>query len=208
MDRSMVGSRSANLLSKSGSTREGWIDGQGRRLCLLLRPRVWSERRNARTLRPSNSGSASDCGIVGSVLLSRPVSANQRNALETMRLEANELPHSWDRQRLRFSKGASCWKRGSRRWCASCQWLAHDYQESPAHSKIAPMTILFPQQRRFKGLQWRPLRASHWRGMRPCLFSHQFSCRWPRRGDAEHIAQLFAVTSNHDNFLAAREAPT
>jgi len=35
------------------------------------------------------------------------------------------------------------------------------------------------------------------------LFSCQLSCRWPRRGDAEHIAQLFAVTSNHDNFLAA-----
>src|ERR1035438_8754307 len=35
------------------------------------------------------------------------------------------------------------------------------------------------------------------------LFSRQFSCRWPRRGDAEHLAQLFTVTGHHDIFLAS-----
>ena len=69
------------------------------------------------------------------------------------------------------------------------------------------MTILFPQQRRFKGLQWRPLRASHWRGMMRRLFSCQFSCRWPRCGDAEQIPQLLTVTGHHDNFLAATRGP-
>ena len=39
--------------------------------------------------------------------------------------------------------------------------------------------------------------------MTRCLFSRQFSCRWPRRGDAEQVAQLLTVTGYHNDFLAA-----
>ena len=69
------------------------------------------------------------------------------------------------------------------------------------------MAILFPQRRRFNGLQRWLLRATLWRGMRRRLFSRQLSCRWPRRGDAEQVAQLLTVTGDHDNFLSATRGP-
>ena len=78
---------------------------------------------------------------------------------------------------------------------------------SPTDSQIVPVAILFPQQRRFNGLHGRPLGVKHWRGMKLRLFSRQFSYRWPRRGDAEQVAQLFAVTGDHDYFLTATRSP-
>jgi len=69
------------------------------------------------------------------------------------------------------------------------------------------MANFLPQRRRFIGLRWRPTRSKPWRGMRQRLFSRQFSCRWPRRGDAEQVPQLLAVTGHHDDFLAAMRGP-
>jgi hypothetical protein len=69
------------------------------------------------------------------------------------------------------------------------------------------MAIFLPQHLRFNGLQRRLSRAKLWRRLRRNLLSRQFRCRWSRRGDAEQVAQLLAVTGYHDDLLAATQSP-